>query len=266
VAELGVQGSDELDIGVVAGLAERFRELHQRSHPLVLVNVWDAASARAVAAAGFSAVATSSRAVAASLGFDDDDSIPPDQAFAVVRRVARAVAVPVSADIEAGYQLPATDLVERLILAGAVGCNIEDTDHHGSGRLVSAEAQADRLAQIKAAAEAFGVDIVLNARIDVFRFTDDHAHVVGEAIERAQLYLLAGVDCVYPIRLADAALIAEFVSAVDGPVNILARNAPTIPYLAQLGVARISFADELFQITLAALSERLRAIASELPA
>jgi 2-methylisocitrate lyase-like PEP mutase family enzyme len=219
-----------------------------------------------VEAAGFSAIATSSRAIAASLGFDDDDSMPFDQAFAAIQRVARAVAVPVSADIEAGYQLPATDLVERLILAGAVGCNIEDTDHHGSSRLVPADVQADRLAQIRAAAERFGVDIVLNARIDVFRFTDDHTRVMGKAIERARLYLLAGVDCVYPIRLADAALIAEFVSAVDGPVNILARNAPTIPDLARLGVARISFADDLFQTTLATLNERLHVIASELSA
>jgi len=90
--------------------------------------------------------------------------------------------------------------------------------------------------------------------------------VMGKAIERARLYLLAGVDCVYPIRLADAALIAEFVSAVDGPVNILARNAPTIPDLARLGVARISFADDLFQTTLATLNERLHVIASELSA
>ncbi len=250
----------DLDVNVLVGHAERLRELHRGSHLLVLANVWDAASARAVEAAGFPAIATSSGAVAASLGFDDNDSMPPDEAFAAVQRVASVVAVPVSADIVAGYRLTATDIVRRLLLAGAVGCNIEDTDHHGGGRLVSVDTHAERLAAIKGAAKAAGVDIVLNARVDVFRFTEDHAHAMGEAIERARRYLHAGVDCVYPIRLADAALIGEFVNAVDGPVNILARDAPSIARLSELGVARVSFAGELFRTTQTVLSERLRAI------
>ena len=110
----------------------------------MLANVWDVASARLVAGLGHPAIATASAAVTASLGYPDDDSIPPDEMFAAVGRIAAAVEVPVTADVEAGYGLEPVELVERLLGAGAVGMNLEDTDHHGDAELVDADAPGAR--------------------------------------------------------------------------------------------------------------------------
>ncbi|GAA2702527.1 hypothetical protein GCM10010429_07610 [Micromonospora olivasterospora] len=108
--------------------ADTLCTLHKPGDPLVLPNAWDAGSARAVAAAGFPAVATSSSAVAESLGYADGEATPVDEMLAAVARIARAVPVPVTADLERGYGLRPTELVERLLSAGAVGCNLEDSD------------------------------------------------------------------------------------------------------------------------------------------
>lgn len=118
--------------------ATALRGLHAGPRPLVLPNAWHVASARLVVKAGFPVVATSSGAVGASLGYEDTDSMPTDEAFGVVARIARSVPVPVTADLEAGYGLSPAELVRRLFDAGAVGCNLEDTDHHGGGGLVDA--------------------------------------------------------------------------------------------------------------------------------
>jgi 2-methylisocitrate lyase-like PEP mutase family enzyme len=168
--------------------------------------------------------------------------------FAAVARVARAVSVPVTADLEAGYGLPAADLVGRLLEAGAVGCNLEDSDHRAGG-LVDLERQADRLAAVRAAADAAGVPIVINARVDV------HLRQVGPAegrldvaLARARRYLEAGADCVYPILVADEVILRGFVEGSGGPVNALARpGAPSLQRLAELGVARISFGGGLWR-------------------
>ncbi|SCL66506.1 carboxyvinyl-carboxyphosphonate phosphorylmutase [Micromonospora citrea] len=232
---------------MLATRAEALRELHRPGDPLVLPNAWDAGSARRVAAAGFPAVATSSSAVAESLGHADGEATPPGEMFAAVARVARAVAVPVTADLERGYGLGPAELVERLLGAGAVGLNLEDSDPR-TGGLVDAGVQADLLAGIRAAAEAAGVPVVLNARVDVFvRADGDSAARLSEAIRRATRYLAAGADCVYPILLADPAALSALVRAVPGPVNALARpGAPTVPELAALGVARVSYGGGLY--------------------
>jgi 2-methylisocitrate lyase-like PEP mutase family enzyme len=231
--------------------ADKLRQLHHGPGLLVLPNVWDAASARAVEAAGFPVVATSSHAVAAALGFEDHDSMPVDEAFAAVARVAGAVGVPVTADIEAGYGLAPAELVERLVGAGAVGCNLEDTDHVAGG-LVDTAKQADFLAAVKEAGRAAGVDIVVNARVDVA------ADAVDDGIERALAYLAAGADCVYPIRLADDGLIARFVEAVGAPVNVMVSPlAPPLARLQELGVARASLAGGLFRVAQKAIAAHL---------
>ncbi len=144
------------DIPTLAAQASLLRRLHQPRQPLVVPNVWDVASARVVEELGFPVVATSSGAVAASLGYEDEDSMPADEAFAAVRRISSAVAVPVTADMEAGYRLEPEDFVTRLLEAGAVGCNLEDTDHHGGRDLVDADTHAARLAAIKESARAAG--------------------------------------------------------------------------------------------------------------
>ena len=252
---------------VLRDAAETLRAAHHASRPLVLPNAWDAASARAVEAAGFPVVATSSHAVADVLGTRDDDSGDPNVVFAYLARIAAAVGVPVTADVEAGYRLAATDLVGRLLAAGIVGCNLEDTDHHGPDVLVDADRQADRIAAVRAAALEAGVPLVINARVDTFiRRVGEPAEQLGEGIRRAARYLDAGADCVYPIGLVDRDAIREFVAAVDGPVNLLVRpDGPDLTELAGLGARRISFGGGLHRQVIDSLKERLAAIAAGSP-
>jgi len=251
----------------LAEQAEVFRRLHEAPPMLVLPNAWDAASARLVAEAGFPAIATSSGAVAASLGHEDVDVMPVDEAFGAVARIAGAVDVPVTADIEAGYGLDALELVERLFDAGAIGCNLEDTDHHGGGELVDPVAQAERLAEVVAAGQQAGVNVVVNARVDVFLHREGPpAELVPEAVDRAQRYLEAGATCVYAIGLFDEEAIGQITQAVDGPVNVyVRRSGPGLARLAELGVARASFGGGLYRMALAALGEELERIRSEAP-
>ncbi len=255
---------NDQQLPILTERADALRRLHAGPRPLVLPNAWDVASARLVVKAGFPVVATSSGAVAASLGYEDDDSMPVDEAFGVIARIARSVSVPVTADVEAGYGLLPKDLVGRLLDAGAVGCNIEDTDHHGGADLVDAGEHAERLRAIRGAATEAGVEIVLNARIDALRLEGDPSELFEEAVRRGQLYLEAGADCVFPIRLADDELIGEFVQRVEGPVNVVAAGAPPLARLAELGVRRVSFAGVLMNQLYGAHEAKLAEIAAEL--
>jgi 2-methylisocitrate lyase-like PEP mutase family enzyme len=222
------------DIARLDAAARRLHELHQIGRPLLLVNVWDAAGARAVVAAGSPAVATSSVAMAAARGGSDGNR-DREAAFAQLRQITAAVDVPVTADLEGGY-----DLVDALLDAGAVGCNIEDTDHATGDRLLDSEARAAYLADIRAAADQRGVGIVLNARIDaIIRHSRrDPAAAMDEVLRRARLYLDAGADCVYPISLRDPALVAQVVKELDRPVNV--NPSEPLAALAEAGAARIS--------------------------
>ncbi len=149
--------------GSLVSAAERLRVLHHGPQPLVLPNVWDPVSARAFADAGFSALATSSSAVAATLGYRDGQT-PGAEMLGAVARIARSVSVPVTADIEDGYGLAPAELAARLADAGVAGCNLEDSDP-ATGELTDPERQADFLAAVRAAA---GPALVVNARVDVF--------------------------------------------------------------------------------------------------
>jgi 2-methylisocitrate lyase-like PEP mutase family enzyme len=224
---------------VLDSAARRLRELHQIGRPLLLVNVWDAAGARAVLAAGSPAIGTSSVAMAAARGGTDDNQ-DREGAFAQLRQITAAVDVPVTADLEGGYGLAADDLVDALLDAGAVGCNIEDSDHAAGEGLLDAQVQAGYLAGIRAAADHRGVGIVLNARIDaILRHPErDPAAALEEVLRRARLYLDAGADCVYPIRLADPALVTQVVKELDRPVNV--NPSHLLAALAEAGAARIS--------------------------
>src|SRR5580704_10839966 len=147
--------------------ADRLRELHHAGEMLVLPNVWDAASAKIVAEAGFPVIATASAAISAMLGYPDGEGAPWQEMFAAAARVARVVSVPVTVDAEAGYGMEPRELVDRLLEIGAVGCNLEDTDHRAGG-LADAGVHAGRLAAIRGAADDAGVPIVINARADTF--------------------------------------------------------------------------------------------------
>jgi 2-methylisocitrate lyase-like PEP mutase family enzyme len=239
--------------------ANTLRALLRPGEPLVLANVWDAATALAVAEAGAPALATSSAAVAASRGYPDSDVMPVDVAFDAVTTVTHAVPnLAVSADLEAGYGLPASELVHRLLTAGAVGCNIEDTDHHGDSILVDAATQARRLRDIRQAADRADVPVVLNARVDVFITSDTAAvgDLLPSALDRCRRYLDAGADTVYPIALTDESAISALVAATNGMVNIWARSdGPSVARLRELGVARVSVATGLFDAAMSAVRD-----------
>ncbi|MFF0623194.1 isocitrate lyase/phosphoenolpyruvate mutase family protein [Streptomyces sp. NPDC004296] len=239
------------------GPAATLRALHQGRRPgdpLILPNVWDAASARVFADAGFPALATPSMGIAASLGYEDGQT-PADEMFAAIARIVRAVDVPVTADVEAGYGLPAEELVGRLAEAGAVGCNLEDSDHT-TGALRDPREQADRLAEVRAEA---GDALVVNARIDTFLRGEPG---LDAALERARRYTEAGADCLYPI-FAPPELLPELAAAVTLPLNALARaGGPSPRELGALGATRITFGGGLQReamTALAAVAERLRA-------
>lgn len=241
--------------------AAALRAWHVPGRPLILPNIWDAAGARLVAEAGFPAVATSSDAVAQSLGFADHEQAPADEMLAAATRIANAVKVPVTVDAEAGYGLESAELADRLLTAGAVGCNIEDTDH-AIGQPRAAGVHAEYLAGIRAAA---GDSLVINARVDVFLKSDEESAVLPDAVDRAKRYLEAGADCVYPIFLRTPALIHTFVEELSpAAVNIIALpDGPGVAGLADLNVARVSFATGLFRAQQALLRGKLQEIVAD---
>lgn len=231
--------------------AALLRALHHdrpAGDPLVLPGPWDAASARVFADAGFPALATPSAGISASLGYEDGQGTPPDEMFAAIRRVSRAVDVPVTADVEAGYGLPAAELVERLLEAGACGCNLEDSNP-GDRRLKEPAEQADWLARVRAAA---GDALVVNARVDAYLRADADRSTAAVA-ERARLYVAAGADCVYPIGCPPDVL-PELAEAVGAPLNALCRPGGMSPaQLGVLGASRVTFGGGLFEQALDAV-------------
>jgi 2-methylisocitrate lyase-like PEP mutase family enzyme len=223
------------------------RSLHVPGTPLVLPNAWDVASARAVVAAGFPVVATTSMGVAASLGYEDHEQAPRDQMLAAAGRITGAVEVPVTVDAEAGYGMEPADLVAALKQMGAAGCNLEDTNH-ATGELRDPVEHATWLRAVREAASDQSYALVINARIDVFLAAltsgseAPQAELFSEAVGRAHAYAEAGADCVFPIVLWERDALAAFISEAPGPVNVL-RIPPAPPHteLAELGVARVSY-------------------------
>lgn len=247
---------------LLAGKADALRQLHHRPQMLVLPNAWDAASARTFEAAGFPAIATSSNAIAATLGYEDHEGAPPDEMFAAAARVIAAVNVPVSVDLEAGYQLAPEAVVERAIAIGAAGFNYEDTDHHGPDVLVPAHLQAERIAALKEASRRAGVALVINARVDsLFHRVGTPGEQIAEVARRAKVYSEAGADCIYPFGFYDEQVTRAVMRAVDAPVNILAWRHPlSLAQLAGIGVRRVTFASGLYRDLVAPLKDTAAAL------
>jgi 2-methylisocitrate lyase-like PEP mutase family enzyme len=230
--------------------ARALRALHEGPDLLVLPNAWDVATARLIERLGFGALATTSIGVAEALGYADGGVTPPEEMLAAVARIADAVAVPVTADLEDGYGLPGDELAERAWAAGVVGINFEDSDHGRPGALVTAEAHAERIA----AAVRARPELVVNARIDVFLRGGD----VDDAVRRGRRYLEAGASCVYPIGTEDEAVIARLTAELPGPVNIHVRPGwLPLGRLAALGVRRVSYGGSLFALALEAVEQSL---------
>lgn len=222
-------------------------ELHHTGSTLVLPNVWDAWSARVVADAGFAALSIGSHPLADSRGQGDNEDMTLDDALDGVRRICSAVPdVPVTADMEAGYGVSPAELVERLLEAGAVGLNVEDTVHSEGGRLRSVAEHADYIGGLRQAADAAGVDLVVNARTDAFIKADRFEDPVAEAITRLRACEEAGARCVYPVKVPDAATLQQVLDALAGPVNVIAdpragSSAGSLEDLQAMGVHRVTF-------------------------
>ena len=249
------------------GQCDQLRSLHRPGDPLLLPNAWDAATARAVVEAGFPVVATTSAGVAAALGYADEQGAPADEMLAAAARIARSVEVPVTVDAEAGYGMRPAELVAALRGAGVAGCNLEDTDHT-DGTLRDPADHAGWLSAVRQAASADGYPLVINARVDVFlgpflagAGPGTQEGLVPEALRRANAYLEAGADCVYPIVLWETDALHRFTSEVRGPVNVA--RLPQMPSLAQLaaaGVARVSWGPFLYLDAMARFSEQLSSL------
>jgi len=243
--------------------ARIFAALHRPGDPLVLYNVWDAGSAKAVAEAGAPALATGSASVAAAHGHADAESLPLDLALANAERVVRAVDVPVTVDFEGAYSSDPAEAaanVARLKGTGAVGCNFEDQVIGGEG-LHPVAAQADRIRAIR---DATGPDFFLNARTDIFLKAprDSHdADMVEAALERGRAYAQAGASGFFVPGLADLALLERLCAASPLPVNFMAfPGAPDAAAVAAAGVARISHGPFPYRAAMKGLREAAEAI------
>jgi len=238
--------------------AVQFRQLHRGPRALVLANVWDVASARIIQSAGFPALATTSAGIAFSLGYPDGQKIPREEMMARIGRISRAVSVPVSADIEAGYGSTPEDAArtaKELIEAGAIGMNFEDRTGDASRPLVDISLAVDKIKAVRAMAAQMRVPAVVNARTDVYLISaGGPAAQYDETLRRLSAYRDAGADCVFAPGLGDAETIRRLVKDLHCPVNILAMpGSPSIPELEQLGVARVSLGSGPMRATLGLL-------------
>ena len=222
-------------------------ELHQPGNPVILPTVWDAWSARLATEAGFAALTVGSHPLADSIGKPDGEGMSFDDVLTRVAQITAAVDVPVSVDIESGYGLPAARLIEGLLSVGAVGLNIEDTVHSEGKRLRSAGEHAELVGELRSAADAAGVHVVINARTDLFLRSDgpqegDESDRIDRAVARLTEAAAAGADVLYPVGRHDPETLRRLASELPLPINAIAlpdRDDPAS--FGPLGVGRISF-------------------------
>ena len=240
--------------------ALRLLELHRGEKPLVLVNVWDAASAGIVEQAGLPAIATSSAGVANALGYADGQFTPWPEMVSAIRRIAGAVDVPVTADIEAGFSTDLRTLeksTEDVIAAGAVGINLEDAlpGHGEYGPLYSITDHTARIQAARKMGNGRGIHLVINARTDAYwQAGVKPEEALRNTLERGKVYLQAGADCIFVPGLKNSEHIRTVVQELNAPVNVLATaGAPSIPELRNLGVKRISMGSGPMRATMGLL-------------
>jgi len=238
-----------------AQLARQFLELHHSPKMLLLPNAWDVPSARIFEEAGFPAIATTSAGVANSLGYADGQKISRQEMLAVVHRIAEAVEVPVTADVEAGYGTSPEEVAEtarEVIAAGTVGMNLEDGDEARPDFLTDLKRQQEIIRAVLETSQRAGVPVVLNARTDIFLYSMGPAETrLARAVERLKAYRAAGAQCLFAPGVKDKETIAQLVRGVGGPLNILATvGTPPVAELQTLGVARVSLGSGPMRSTL----------------
>ncbi|MDO9589565.1 MAG: isocitrate lyase/phosphoenolpyruvate mutase family protein, partial [Microcella sp.] len=247
-----------------ADKAAALSALHVPGDPLIVVNVWDAMTARIVArTTGVKALATASHSVAYSLGVDDGEGMTVDMALAAAARITASTDLPVSVDFERGYAVDAAgvrDNVARLIESGAAGLNLEDSLSGATGERRPIDEAAARVAAARAAANATGVPLAINARVDTLAGSPD---AWTEAIDRANAYVDAGATSIFMLGLSTEQRVADAVAAVRAPIAVFARPGylPLVR-LAELGVGRISFGPQILGLTLSHLADAAAQLAS----
>jgi 2-methylisocitrate lyase-like PEP mutase family enzyme len=244
-----------MDMTAQGRKAEELRKLHGGPRVLVLPNAWDAASARVLEELGYPAIATTSAGVAFALGYPDGQRVSRDEMLDVVARIARAVRVPVTADMEAGYGITPKDMAETakaIVAAGAVGLNLEDVTGDTESSQVDSALQGEKIRTIREVSASRGVSLVINARTDVYLMPiGPEATRFDRTVERLRAYRAAGADCVFAPAVSDRGLIEKLVKAVAAPVNILVTpGCPSIPELEKLGVRRASIGSGVMRSTL----------------
>jgi 2-methylisocitrate lyase-like PEP mutase family enzyme len=232
--------------------------LHVPGNPAILPTVWDAWSAKLAVDAGFAALTVGSHPVADSVGKADGEGMSFDDLTDRVAQITGAVDAPISVDIESGYGEPPQRLIDGLLSAGAVGLNIEDTVHKEDKRLRSPEEHAALVGELRKAADAAGVHVVINARTDLFLRQDgDEADRVERAVSRLKLTAEAGADSLYPVGRHDADTLRRLASELPLPINAIALPDEDDPAsFGPLGVGRISFGP-FFQWALSARAKEL---------
>jgi 2-methylisocitrate lyase-like PEP mutase family enzyme len=249
--------------GQLAAKADAFRTMHKAPPILVLPNAWDAVSARLFVKEGVKAVATTSAGVAATLGYADGQKVPRALMLEAIARIARAVDVPVTADIEAGYATTALELAETIrsmIDAGAIGCNLEDATGRAPKLLFEIEEQIARIRAARDAGDRAGVPVVINARTDVYLASvGEPEDRFAETVRRANAYREAGADCLFVPGVADLPTLTNLVREIKGPINVLAGpGLPVVGELERIGVARLSVGSAIMRATLATARDAAR--------
>lgn len=244
--------------------AERFLKLHHDDEILVLLNSWDVGSSKLIEASGYKAIATTSMGIAASLGYPDCQVIQLSEMIGAIRSIVKAVNVPVTADIEAGYGRnvdEVVDSVKTIIATGVVGINIEDSVDL-SPVLIDETEFCERISAIRALSDSLGFHLVINARTDSFYTSrSSEREKLAESIRRGNMYREAGADCIFVQPVWQRETIAALVKEIDAPINILANPTigggfpPSVRELQDLGVARVSLGSSLMKATLALIKK-----------
>jgi 2-methylisocitrate lyase-like PEP mutase family enzyme len=232
--------------------AKLFLSLHKQDKILVLPNIWDPLGARILQTEGFPAAATASAAISSSLGYQDEEKIKLSTHLEILRRIANAVDIPVSADIEGGYAVKPEELkstIYQVLETGVAGINIEDSINN-MGELRSSEDQAERLTAVREASIKAGVDLVINARIDFYLINGDKSkeEIIYEIIRRAKVYIKAGADCIFPVGITDIDILVRLRKEIKSPINVLCSpKSESLETLQKIGMNRTSFGPFIFR-------------------